>query len=95
MKGLEPGIDMTRLNRTVLAAVWRGQKASGMKPGDQIGVCCNHANRGDHSLDQVIGCGGDEMWLDFGFIWKTELVGFAEEEPQTITITTRKIITRS
>lgn len=84
---------MTRLNRIVLAAVWRGERhQSGMKPGDQIGVCCNQANGGDHSLNQVIGCGGDEKWLDFGFSGKTELVGFAEEEPQTIIITTRKII---
>lgn len=60
-----------------------------MKPGDQIGVCCNHANGGDHSLDQVISSGGDEKWSDFGFSRKTELVGFAEEEPQTIT--TKKI----
>ena len=43
-------------------------------------------------MNQVMGCGGDEKWLDFGFSGKTELVGFAEEEPQTIIITTRKII---
>ena len=89
MKLLEPGSN-TRLNRIVLAAVWRGKRHQfGMKPGDQIGVCCNHANGGDHSLDQVISSGGDEKWLDFGFSRKTELVGFAEEEPQTIT--TKKI----
>ena len=39
-------------------------------------------------MDQVISSGGDEKWLDFGFSRKTELIGFAEEEPQTIT--TRK-----
>lgn len=56
-----------------------GQKASGVKPGDQLGAYYSHANRGNCSLDQVIGSGGDEKWLDFGFIWKIELVGFTEQ----------------
>lgn len=55
-----------------------GQKASRVKPGDQIGEYGNHAKRDAHGLDQMPGTGGDEKWLDLKFIWKVELTGFAE-----------------
>lgn len=55
-----------------------GQKASGVKPEDQIGEYGNHTNRGAQGLDQMIGSRGNEKWRDLKFTWKAELMGLPE-----------------
>lgn len=49
-----------------------------MRSGDQTREYCNYANRDGRGLDQEIDSGDDEKWLDFGFTWEADLIGFAE-----------------